>query len=228
VNEAPPRSAGVSPVTEAPPRSAGVIPTNEGASGAKTMRARAARLVAGLSLLGAALVVLAASRSSWRPERELLFARGSGWLACAMLLLALAVTAVDRVFRPRWPLPAPVLRRALGMGAAWLACVHALIALIGRLQGKWHVVLESAQLIAGLTALAVLVLLLLTSFDAVIRASKLRAWKELHRLAYAAALLVAQHVLLGPFASRRLALGLLLAIAALLALRLLPRRRSRA
>lgn len=215
-------------MNEAPADRTGALPGNEGARGTATARTRAARLVAVLCAIGGALVALIASRASWQAERELLFARGSGWLACILLLLALAVTAVDRVFTMRWPLPAPVLRRALGMGAAWLACAHALVALIGRLQGKWHVVLESAQLIAGLTALGVLVLLLLTSFEAVIRASRLRAWKELHRLAYVAALLVAQHVLLGPFAARRLALALLLAIAALLALRLLPRRRSRA
>jgi sulfoxide reductase heme-binding subunit YedZ len=197
---------------------------NEGASGARSARARAARAVALLAFGGGAIVALIASRESWLPARALLFARGSGWLACGALLLALAVTAVERLAAPRWPLPAPVLRRALGMGAAWLACAHAFVALLGPLQGKPHLVLESAQLIAGLSALSVLVLLLLTSFERVIRHSKLRAWKELHRLSYAAALLVAQHVLLGPFAPRRLALALLLAIVALLALRALPRR----
>jgi DMSO/TMAO reductase YedYZ heme-binding membrane subunit len=84
-------------------------------------------------------------------------------------------------------------------------------------------VLRSAQLIAGLSALAVLTLLLLTSFAAVITRLRLRYWKELHRLSYAAALLVAQHVLLAPFAGRWLALALLAAVAALLAVRVVLR-----
>ncbi|HMI91757.1 MAG TPA: ferric reductase-like transmembrane domain-containing protein, partial [Polyangiales bacterium] len=179
---------------------------NEGASFARSVRARAAAIVALLAFAALALVAALAALQSWSAERSLLLARGSGWVACGALLISLAGTAVGRsAWARRWAIPAPVWRRAFGMAAAWLGGVHALAALLGRLDGQASALLRSAQLIAGLSALAVLALLLLTSFEAVIRRLRLRYWKELHRLSYAAALLVAQHVLLAPFASRRLA-----------------------
>jgi len=197
---------------------------NEGARLPRSARARAAGIVALLALAALVGVCAFAATRSWSVERALLLARGSGWVACGALLISLAGTAVGRLAWARsWAIPAPVWRRAFGMAAAWLGGVHALAALLGRLDGQASAVLQSAQLIAGLSALAVLALLLLTSFEAVIKRVRLRYWKELHRLSYAAALLVAQHVLLAPFGGRRLALGLLAAVVALIAVRVLLR-----
>jgi DMSO/TMAO reductase YedYZ heme-binding membrane subunit len=55
----------------------------------------------------------------------------------------------------------------------------------------------------------------------VIALLRLRGWKQLHRLAYVAALLVLQHMLLSPFASRTGTLLLLGAGLLLVALKLL-------
>lgn len=202
--------------------------TNEGAGLPRAARVRAARIVALLALVALAVVVALAAARSWGAERALVLARGSGWVACGALLISLALSAVSRSQRARgWSTPAPVLRRAFGMGAAWLGGLHALAALIGRLDGRPGAVLQTAQLIAGLSALAVLAVLLLTSFEAVIRRVRLRYWKELHRLSYVAALLVAQHVLLAPFPERRVALGLLALVVGLIAVRVLRRRGAR-
>ena len=204
---------------------------NEGAGFAASPRARAARWVAVTAVAALAVAAIPALRASWGPERASLLASGSGWVACAALLISLAVTAVGRSrWSARWPIPAPVLRRAFGMAAAWLGGVHATAAVLGPLDGRLDAVVTTSHLIAGLSALAVLALLLLTSFERAIRWLRLHYWKELHRLSYVAAFLVAQHVLLAPFADRRVAIGLAGVVVGLVALRLgagMRRRRPR-
>jgi DMSO/TMAO reductase YedYZ heme-binding membrane subunit len=56
---------------------------------------------------------------------------------------------------------------------------------------------------AGVVAALLLALLLLTSYPRVVRALRIRLWKELHRLAYVVALLVVHHLALAPFAPKR-------------------------
>jgi DMSO/TMAO reductase YedYZ heme-binding membrane subunit len=68
----------------------------------------------------------------------------------------------------------------------------------------------------------VLFVLAVTSFPAITRAARVRLWKHLHRLAYAAVLLALHHVLLSPFAPRAVVLAVFGAIAAFGMLRLLP------
>ena len=137
-------------------------------------------------------------------------AQASGLLACAVLLLALSVSPVSALL-PSWQGPsagAKALRRRLGISAACLALLHAAVAFLGRLDAQPSALLQTSQLYAGIGALGLLLLLLLTSFPGVVRRLRLSTWKEFHRLVYLAALLVVQHVLLSPFADRRLVLGL--------------------
>jgi DMSO/TMAO reductase YedYZ heme-binding membrane subunit len=152
------------------------------------------------------------------PARELVLARQSGWLAFCTLLLSLTVTPLARIarrVRGTAPAGAALLRRTLGMTAAWLALLHALFSVSGTLAGNFGAVWSWPHLRAGLTALVVLLLLLLTSFAPVIAFLRVRFFRELHRLAYVAPLLALQHVLLAPFAPRSLALGLVLATCAI-------------
>ena len=156
-------------------------------------------------------------------------AQASGLLACACLLAALSITPLSALV-PRWRGPsarAKAVRRTLGMTAAWLGLAHASVAFVSVLEAEPRAVFQTAHLCAGLAALAVLLLLLLTSFPSVVRALRLRAWKELHRLSYVAVLLVAQHVALSAFAERRLVLGLLGMIAVLFATRFVLQVRTR-
>jgi DMSO/TMAO reductase YedYZ heme-binding membrane subunit len=147
--------------------------------------------------------------------RELAAARGSGLVAGAALIVALAVTPLATFARAGsvGHGRAALVRRALGMAAGWLALAHATIAFVGPLHADPGALTQTAHLGAGLAALCVLTLLLATSFAAVVRHARLRFWKELHRLSYVAALLVLQHLALSPGASRALVLGLCAALA---------------
>lgn len=205
---------------------------NETATTPAPLRRTAAARAAFAALLALGLVATLGLRERWPVARELVLARGTGWVALAALLLSLSTTPLARALGRlrRSPSAAPtfaVARRALGMTAAWLALAHALIALAGTLAGNFAALPSSSHLRAGLTALGVLLALLLTSFARVVSLLRLRFWKELHRLAYLAAFLALQHVLLSPFAPRTLTLALFGATLLTIALRfLLPKPRA--
>ncbi len=77
---------------------------------------------------------------------------------------------------------------------------------------------------AGLSALLILSLLLMTSFPSTVRRLHLRGWKELHRLAYVAFACVIHHCLLSPFAPRTWLLGVVTVVLLIGSLRLWPRK----
>lgn len=204
------------------------IQDNVAAGSPREARAYAARVMVIASVLGFAVVIAISAGTPWSVLTELLFARGTGWLACGALWLSLCASPIARVTqrvlpRVRGPVSAPVLRRALGMTAAWLALFHALVALSGPLEGNFAATLDTTHLASGVLALAVLLVLLLTSFDAVIQRLRLRYWKPLHRLAFAAALVVLQHLTLSPSCPRWLVLSLGGSLVGSIALRALRR-----
>ena len=156
-------------------------------------------------------------------------ARVSGWLALSALALALCATPVRRVLRrirADHPLAAraPAWRRRFGITAAVLALLHGGIAMGGYLDDARSAVLSWPHLRAGLVAACILTALLVSSFPAAVRALRIRLWKPLHRLAYVAALLVLQHLLLSPLAPRAVTLGLFGALLVIGLLRWLPAR----
>lgn len=164
---------------------------------------------------GAACIALFAT-SAWSltqgyaPQIRLSLARGSGWLAFLTLALTLCVTPLSRVaarVRPAWASGVAPWRRALGIHCAWLSWMHAAFGTSEGYDGSFAWLVEGAHMRAGLTALLILSALAWTSFPAGVRALSLRAWKELHRLAYVAFACAAQHTLLSPFAPRRWVLG---------------------
>jgi DMSO/TMAO reductase YedYZ heme-binding membrane subunit len=112
------------------------------------------------------------------------------------------------------------------MPAARLALAHALVVLTGPLEGNYAIMFDRPHRASGLLALAVLLLLLLTSFDTVIQRLHLRYWKPLHRLAFAAALLVLQHLALSPSCPRWLVLSVAGTLVVGLGLRALPSSRQ--
>jgi len=138
-----------------------------------------------------------------------LLARSTGWCAIGALLLSLTCSPLHRLLR-RSPkgqhhpvvTALPRLRRALGLASAIFAAAHALVGLLGPLDGALPAVVTWPFLRAGLAALAILGLLFLTSFPRVNRALRIRAFKSLHRLAHGAFLLVFLHLVLGPYAPR--------------------------
>lgn len=156
-------------------------------------------------------------------------ARASGLLACVVLLAALSINPLSALV-PSWRGPsarAKAVRRRLGISAACFALAHAAVAFVGRLGAQPSALLQTSHLYAGMGALGILLLLLLTSYPRLVRTLRLTAWKEFHRLSYLAVLLVVQHVLLSPFADRRLVLALGGAVLGLFGARVLLLVRAR-
>jgi sulfoxide reductase heme-binding subunit YedZ len=194
------------------------------------VRARAALACYGTATGAAAALGLLGSRYAFALERELFWVRSSGWAALAALLLALSATPLGRVLE-RWRGPSvraatAAVRRALGVSAAALSSLHGGVALATYLGGALAPLWGYAWLRGGLLALAVLAALWLTSYPRLARALRVKLWKPLHRLAYVAALLAFQHVMLSPLAPRGWALAVFGAAFAVGLLRLVPRRRE--
>lgn len=179
----------------------------------------AMRLTLGLAALAIASIA-ATALSSLDPIR--VAARGSGWAAALFLLASLASSPVLGVLR-RQP---SSLRRALGLAALCFASAHGALALPAGTAMDLDAIAASAQLRAGVTALAILVALALTSFPSFLRIARVRAWSALHRAVYLAGALAALHVLLAPFGSVWAALAYLVALTFALLARLAPRPRS--
>lgn len=189
----------------------------------------AAWVVLALSLAALSVVALLVRirGGTWGPTRALWLARGTGWSALGALMLALSATPAGRLLarlRPRLHVSPWIaaFRRAFGIAAATLALLHAATVLAGYLRGAWAALLSFAYLRAGLVALAILLVMLATSFPLLVRRLHVRLWKPLHRLGYLAALLVLDHLLLSPFSPRALTLELFAALFAIGLLRLLP------
>jgi sulfoxide reductase heme-binding subunit YedZ len=190
-------------------------------------RRLAAWVVLALAVAALAVVgLLARSQGgTWDPTRKLWLARGTGWTAVGALMIALSATPVARL-RPRLqPFIAP-FRRAFGIAAGSLALLHAATVLFGHLRGAWGALWNVSYLRAGLLALAILIVMLITSFPWLVKRLRVRLWKPLHRLGYLAALLVLVHLLLSPWAPRPLTLELFGALFVVGLLRLIPSREA--
>ncbi|MCG8457044.1 MAG: ferric reductase-like transmembrane domain-containing protein [Holophagales bacterium] len=194
-------------------------------------RQRALAQVGAAAALGLLVLATIAYADPWPLARELWLLRATGWTACGALLLSLSMTPLSRLAellptrRGRSPRRAAwaAYRRAFGVASAVLAMVHAGLALGTYLRDSWATLLHWPYLRSGLVAVSVLAALLLTSFPGLVKALRLGAWKELHRLAWVAAALVLHHLLLSPFADRRTVLAVFGTWLAVAGLRLLPR-----
>ena len=188
------------------------------------------RIALGIVLAGALALLAPAFGESYGPARAFAIARASGWLASIALLGALVITPVRRLRRA---LGRPelgwlaALRRSFGIAAASCGLLHAGYSL-ANVPGVVEALFELGWLRAGIGAIALLSLLLATSFDAVIRRLRLQHWAELHWLVYPAALLIAAHAVLGPAGSPVLELTFCLCVVLLLGLRLVITRKRAA
>jgi len=122
-----------------------------------------------------------------------------GFVAVAYLYLALIIAPVARVAGKRgWAANLVFARRAIGVSAAYFAVLHAAVALWGQLGGFGGLALLPREFVwsvtFGVIGLVVLLLMAATSFDKVIKYMTFRKWKWLHRLVYAACVLIILHV----------------------------------
>ena len=185
--------------------------------------------VAAVALFG---IMAYAAAEPWFWLKQLHAVRGTGWAAVVALLLSLLMTPMSRLWGMLGAQPRPAVwvayRRAFGVVSAVLAWVHLGLSLGTYLRDSWPSVLHWPYLRSGLVAACVLTALFITSFPSILAMLRLKGWKELHRLAYVAAILVLHHLLLSPFAPRQWVLvvfGLCLLPAPL---RALKARRKRA
>jgi len=186
--------------------------------------------------LGAAVALIYArvGATGWDAFYAQRLTRSTGWCALIALLLSLSCSPARRLLRmSRMPEVAresatalPALRRSLGMTSAVFAAAHALIGLFGPLGGALLPIWTWTYLRAGLVAFAVLALLFATSSPRLNRRLRVREFKPLHRLVYAALPSVLLHVALGPFSAAWATLMLACVSVGLLALRLGTRARG--
>ncbi len=132
------------------------------------------------------------------------------WFAVGFLSLALAIGPVCRLFKT---LPGKALaydaRRMLGIGAAWFATLHITIAYLSlfKLANPFNIPGEyERSFLIGALAWLVLLAMAFTSFTAAMRQMG-QWWFRLHRLVYAAAVLILLHAFsIGAHAARPTAL----------------------
>ena len=161
-------------------------------------------------------------------EQTLWFCRLTGYATLVLLFSSLSITPLRRL-ASRMGVKSTGLqpyRRSLGITAFTSALVHATISCITYFgDAPWFMPLLEPFLRMGVLTLGILSVLWVTSFPKMVRAMRLRTWRELHWLAYAAGLTALLHVVLSPVAPVR---EVLLASAVWLGfsmLRLIPRAR---
>lgn len=118
----------------------------------------------------------------------------SGKWALRFLALTLAVTPAIRLFASGWLVR---YRRTFGLLAFTYACSHLVIYGVLDVELSWHDMIEDVAkrlyITIGMTALALMIPLAVTSTKGWIRRMGNRRWTALHRLVYASALLGLVH-----------------------------------
>src|SRR3989338_6676231 len=111
-----------------------------------------------------------------------------------ILLASLAMTPLGIVLGAAWPV---TLRRLLGLFAFAYACLHFSVWIVLDFFFDWarmgEDIVKRPYITLGMAALLTLVPLAVTSTSGMVRRLGGRAWRRLHRLAYAAGVLAALH-----------------------------------
>lgn len=120
-----------------------------------------------------------------------------GLTALVFLLASLACTPLREVLGWTWAI---ALRRMLGLFAFFYALLHASTYTVLDQGFAWRAIVADVTkrpfIIAGFSALVLLIPLAATSTAAAVRKLGFPRWKRLHRLAYAAGLLAVLHFFL--------------------------------
>ncbi len=148
-----------------------------------------------------------------------------GELALKLLVLGLAISPLRRLTG----LNLIRFRRAVGLLAFYYVCCHLLVWLVLDVQMPaeiWADIVKRPYVTIGMAGFVLLVPLALTSNDRALCRMGPVAWRRLHRLVYAAALLGGLHFVMQAKTLQIEPLAYLAVIAALLALRLPGRSRA--
>jgi sulfoxide reductase heme-binding subunit YedZ len=124
-----------------------------------------------------------------------------GFVACLLLVTVLTFTPL-RVLFPKWDITLALNRhrRLVGVSAFAYGLLHFAVHVFYQYDGTYEGTMEQLGKelqkpfqLTGLAALSILFVLAVTSANAVVRWLGGRKWKNLHRLAYVAAALIAYH-----------------------------------
>ncbi len=117
----------------------------------------------------------------------------TGTIALVLLLLSLACTPLNTLFRFSWAIQR---RRALGLYAFFYASLHLFIFTVVDYgldwSTLWQMLSEKRYIVVGLAAFTILVALAATSFRRSMKRMG-KSWKRLHQLVYLAGALVILH-----------------------------------
>lgn len=118
-----------------------------------------------------------------------------GLLACVLLVVVLTFTPLRVLFpKSRLALALNRHRRLVGVSAFAYGLLHFTVHLV--YEGGPAILASNVKkpfLVTGMVALAILFILAVTSFKVAVRWLGAKAWKNVHRLAYVAAALIAYH-----------------------------------
>jgi sulfoxide reductase heme-binding subunit YedZ len=120
-----------------------------------------------------------------------------GFTACVLLAVVLTFTPL-RVLFPKWDIALALNRhrRLVGVSSFAYALLHFGVQVLYVYDGGFGTLVKEIQKpfqLTGLVALTILLVLTITSAHAIVRRMGGKAWKNLHRLVYLAALLAAYH-----------------------------------
>jgi sulfoxide reductase heme-binding subunit YedZ len=153
---------------------------------------KAAVWAAALAPLGWLLYRTATDQLGANPIDEI--TRRLGDWTLRLLLAALAMTPLRLLFDLSWPV---TLRRLLGLFAFFYATLHFSVWVVLDHFFDWPTmgadIVKRPFITAGMTALLLLIPLAVTSTAGMVRRLGARAWRRLHRLAYAAATAAVLH-----------------------------------
>jgi methionine sulfoxide reductase heme-binding subunit len=152
----------------------------------------------------------------------------TGMMALTFLILTMAVTPVRKVFGLDWVIQ---LRRMFGLYAFFYACLHFLcfysLDRAFSISSTLHEIVARKYIWFGITALLVMIPLAITSTNAMIKRLGGKRWRELHRLAYLAAIAGVIHYYMQVKADVRLPLVFATVLAILLGYRVVNYFRNR-
>lgn len=122
-----------------------------------------------------------------------------GFLSIAFLYVSLIISPVQRIIgTPEWMKNVIFARRAIGVSAVYFALLHSGVSLWGELGGFGGLTLLPSKfilpLLCGATALTILCILALTSFDKMVIRLGYHRWKWIQRLVYLCGLLIIVHI----------------------------------
>lgn len=122
-----------------------------------------------------------------------------GFLAVGFLYVTLLISPIQKIIgKPEWMKNVVFARRATGVSVLYFALLHAIVSLYGQIGGWDGLALLPDRfmwaLVFSATALVILFVLAVTSFDKVLVRMTFPRWKRLQRLVYVSGILIIIHV----------------------------------